>query len=201
MRRGNTVEEYILVDEKWRTELLLLREIIQDSELVETIKWGGPVYTINNKNVLGMAAFKSYVGIWFFQGVFLEDKLDKLFNAQGGKTKAMRQWRFSSLEEIEQNGEFIHVYIEEAIENQKQGKELKITRGTKALEIPVELEDEFTKNPPLKNAFSNLTPGKQREYSEYVSSAKRAATKQSRLDKIIPMIEAGMGLNDKYRNC
>lgn len=150
---------------------------------------------------MGMADFKNYVGIWFFQGVFLEDKYQKLFNAQEGRTKAMRQWRFSSLEEIEQNVEFIQIYMEESIENQKQGKELKITRETKTLEIPVELKDEFTKNPPLIASFDSLSPGKQREYAMYVSHAKRAATKQSRLDKIIPMMEAEMGLNDKYRSC
>jgi len=201
MRRGNTVDEYILAEENWQSELMLLREIILDTELKETVKWAAPVYTLQGKNVLGMAAFKNYVWIWFFQGVFLEDKFNKLYNAQEGKTKAMRQWRFSSMEEIEQNAKFIQIYMEEAIENQKQGKELKIARSTKTIEIPSELEDELAKNPSLKSAFENLTPGKQKEYAEYVSSAKREVTKQSRLGKIIPMIEQGLGLNDKYRSC
>ena len=60
-----------------------------ETELLETIKWGVPVYTLNDKNVLGMGAFKSYVGIWFFQGAFLDDPQKKLINAQEGKTKAL----------------------------------------------------------------------------------------------------------------
>lgn len=200
MRKGSTVDEYILADEKWQSELLLLREIIHDSEMKETIKWGGPVYTINNKNVLGMAAFKNYVGIWFFQGVFLEDKFNKLFNAQEGKTNAMRQWRFSTLEDIEQNAKFIQVYIEEAIENQKQGKQLKPSRKKEVL-IPVELKEALEKNHVLKERFESLSKYKQGEYANHVGSAKQETTRLRRLKKVIPMIEAGMGFNDKYRNC
>ncbi|NPD47343.1 MULTISPECIES: YdeI family protein [unclassified Lentimicrobium] len=200
MRKGNTVDEYILADERWQAELLLLREIIQDSELEETIKWGGPVYTINNKNVLGMAAFKNYVGMWFFQGVFLEDKFNKLLNAQEGKTNAMRQWRFSNLEDIEQDAKFIKIYIEEAIENQKQGKELKPSRKKEVL-IPVELKEALEINHVLKERFESLSKYKQREYAQHVGSAKQEATRLRRLKKVIPMIEAGIGFNDKYRNC
>ena len=46
-----------------------------------------------------------------------------------------------------------------------------------------------------------LTPGKQREYCEYIASSKREATKHSRLEKITPMILNSVGLNDKYKNC
>lgn len=200
MRKGNTVDEYILAEEKWQSELLLLREIIQDFEMVETIKWGGPVYTINNKNVLGMAAFKNDVRIWFFQGVFLEDKFNKLINAQEGKTNAMRQWRFSALEDIAQNAKVIQIYIEEAIENQKQGKQLKPSRKKEVL-IPVELKEALEKNHVLKEQFESLSKYKQGEYANHVGSAKQEATRLRRLKKIIPMIESGVGFNDKYRNC
>lgn len=200
MRKGNTVDEYILADEKWQAELLLLRDIIKDSELEECIKWGAPAYTFQGKNIVAMAAFKHYVGIWFHQGVFLKDDHQKLFNAQEGKTKALRQWHFSSLEEIEEDVSILKAYIEEAIENHRQGKEFKINRETKKIEIPIELEEEFAKKPSLRTAFKKLSPGRQREYAEYVSTAKRAATRQIRLDKIIPMIELGKGMNDQYRS-
>lgn len=200
MRQGTTVDEYILVDEQWQKELLLIRSILLETEFVETIKWGVPVYTINAKNVLGIAAFKNYVGIWFYQGVFLKDEQNKLFNAQEGKTKALRQWRFANLIEIEENISIIKIYIEEAIENQKQGKELKVIRKTELL-LPFEMTELFSKNTVLKKSFESLTKGKQREYVEYVSSAKRDATRLSRLEKITPMILNGIGLNDKYRKC
>jgi uncharacterized protein YdeI (YjbR/CyaY-like superfamily) len=81
--------------------LIVMREILCSTELKETIKWGTPVYTINDKNIVGLGSFKSYVGLWFYQGVFLKDEAGVLINATEGITKAMRQWRFNSVEEID----------------------------------------------------------------------------------------------------
>lgn len=200
MRKGSTVDEYILADEKWQQELILLRSILNETVLKESIKWSAPSYAINGKNVIGMAAFKNHIGIWFYQGIFLKDEQKKLMNAQEGKTKANRQWRFESLEDIKENAAILKLYIEEAIENQKQGKELKPSTK-KELLLPIELKEAFEKNPSLKESFEALSPGKKREYAEHVGSAKRAATRLSRLEKIVPMIEAGIGLYDKYKNC
>lgn len=101
----------------WTAELNLLKEIIAQTELVETFKWGGPVYVLNGKNVLGIAGFKSYFGIWFYNGVFLKDENNVLINAQEGVTKSLRQWRFHDIAEI--NTESILLYIKEAIANEK----------------------------------------------------------------------------------
>src|SRR5882672_6330040 len=88
---------------QWPEELDFLKSLIAKTELVETTKWGGPIFTVNNKNVLGIGGFKSYVGIWFFNGVFMKDEKKVLVNAQEGVTKALRQWGFSSKEEILKN--------------------------------------------------------------------------------------------------
>jgi len=162
------------------------------------IKWSIPTYTINNKNVLGIAGFKNYVGLWFFQGVFLKDEENVLINAQEDKTKGLRQWRFKNKSEIKES--LILKYVKEAIENQKLGKEIAINRKKETV-IPRELREALDANTTTKTFFENLTPYKQREYCEYIATAKRESTKQSRLKKIIPMIEQGVGLSDKYRNC
>ena len=78
---------------------------------------------------------------------------------------------------------------------------MKPDRGKKETIIPPELQKVLDADASFKNAFNNITPGKQREYCEHIASAKREATKQSRLDKIKPMILEGIGLNDKYKNC
>ena len=67
------VEAYYSKNEKFKEGMALLREIALNTQLVETLKWGAPVYTFDNKNVLGIMAFKSHFGIWFFNGVFLSD--------------------------------------------------------------------------------------------------------------------------------
>lgn len=199
MKKASSVEEYIGINTKWSKALSLLRSIMVSTELTETLKWSIPTYTINGKNVLGIGAFKDHFGVWFFNGVFLKDEHNILRNAQEGKTKALRQLNFSSIEEIDKN--ILLKYVKEAIENQKLGKEVKPDRTKKETIIPNELQNEFIKNSELKSAFNDLTPYKQRAYCEHIQSAKREATKQTRLEKILPLILQGKGLHDKYKNC
>ncbi|MBI3135295.1 MAG: YdeI/OmpD-associated family protein [Bacteroidetes bacterium] len=180
----------------WIEELELLYSIIRSTELEETIKWGGPCFTINGKNVLGLGGFKSYVGIWFHQGVFLKDPLNVLVNASEGKTKGLRQWRFQSKKDI--NPKQVKAYVLEAIENAKAGKEIKPEKK-KTIEIPAELKNALTKDKKMNAVFAILTPFKQREYVEYIAEAKQEKTRLARIEKITPMIHAGKGLNDKYR--
>ena len=196
MKSHKTVDEYILNVAKGSEILILLREIINSTELTETVKWSSPVYSINNKNVIGMAAFKSYVGLWFYNGSFLNDKAGVLINASEGVTKGLRQWHFTSLDEIDVK--LVLEYINEAIKNQKLGKEIKPDRN-KPLIIPEELYEAFDENPTLKNCFNKFTTGKKREFAEYVSSAKQPETRNAHVQKIIPMILDNIGLNDKYK--
>ncbi|APZ47570.1 hypothetical protein BW723_15325 [Polaribacter reichenbachii] len=195
----NKIEEYIAKKDNWKQELELLRAIITSLPLEETIKWGAPTYVYKGKNIVGLAAFKNYCGLWFFQGALLKDEQKVFINAQEGKTKAMLQWRFYSIEDI--NAEFIKTYVLEAIENVKLGKEIKADRFKKEVTIPDELAEKLSENEELNSKFETFTNSKQREFCEYISSAKRASTKQTRLEKIIPMILNGLGLYDKYKNC
>lgn len=192
------VTEYIAKHAQWSKELELLRSIILKTNLEETIKWGAPTYTYTGKNIIGIGAFKSYVGLWFFQGALLKDNHNVLYNAQEGKTKALRQWRFTEIAEIDEAK--IHSYIFEAISNQEKGLEIKPDTNKK-WELAPELKSAMQTDEILEAAFNNLTPGRQKEYSQYITEAKREATKLSRLEKITPMIYKGIGLYDKYKNC
>ena len=179
----------------WEEELLLLKSIIDKTELEETIKWGGPVYVYNKKNVIGIGGFKDYFTIWFFNGVFLKDEKKKLINAQEDKTKSLRQWRFTSKNDV--NEKEVLEYIAEAIENEKQGK---IIKPAKKEPIVSELlQKEMDNNPALAEAFQRFSPYKQYEFLEYIETAKQEKTKLSRIEKVIPMILGNVGLNDKYR--
>jgi uncharacterized protein YdeI (YjbR/CyaY-like superfamily) len=180
---------------QWGEELGLLRAIIQKTELVETTKWGGEVYTINNKNVLGIGGFKNYFVIWFFNGVFLKDTSKVLVNANEGVTKGLRQWRFVNEGEI--NEKQIMQYILEAIENEKKGLAIKPEKK-EAMHCNV-LKNELKKDTKFNTAFQKFSPYKQKEFWEYMATAKQEKTKITRLEKIKPMIIEGRGLNDKYR--
>ena len=199
MEKVFSVEEYIEKHESYGEALTLLRRIMNSTEMEEILKWSIPTYTINGKNVCGIGAFKNHFGIWFFNGVFLKDEHKLLRNAQEGKTKAMRQMIFTSIDDI--NKDLVLLYVKEAIANQKAGKMVKPDRSKKETIIPEALENELKNNPDLRIAFEGISPYKQREYCDHIATAKREATVVSRLDKIKPMILSGAGLHDKYKNC
>lgn len=191
---GETKNSWHKVD-TWDREIEVLQQIIAKTPLVETTKWGGPVYTFQDKNVVGVGAFKNHFALWFYNGVFLKDPLNKLHNAQEEKTKAMRQWRFTSKEEILENE--VLAYLNEAIEIAKQN--ITFTPEKKALVISDFFQEQLLHDPAVKTAFEQLTPGKQKEYVEFIDSAKQEKTKFTRIEKIKPMILANIGLNDKYK--
>ncbi len=197
MKKFSNTDEFLAAQTEWQAGLKQLRSLLLATELEETIKWGIPVYTIKNKNVVGLSAFKEYFGLWFYQGAFLEDSAQVLINAQEGITKGMRQWRFSSEENID--SALVTAYLKEAIQNQKEGKMIRLAKPKSELVLPEELQQFLVKNKALSIAFEKLTLGKRREYATYISEAKRVATKVQRLEKIRPMILAGEGLNDRYK--
>ncbi len=190
-----TVQEYLNLNERYKASLTQLRGVFLDLGLNEVIKWNFPVYTSNGKNITGLGAFNSYFGIWFFQGALLKDEAQVLTNAQEGKTQAMRQWRFQPDEDLDID--LIKCYVLEAIDNQYAGLEVKPQK--KPLVVPHELKRALKENSELIDKFEELSLSQKREYSEYISEAKRPETKTKRLEKIIPMILDKIGLHDKYR--
>jgi len=198
MTDSEKVLAYIDKHDHWLDEINHLRQALLRSELKEEIKWGAPSYSLNGKILIGIGAFKNHLGFWFHQGVFLKDTDKKLINAQEGKTKALRQWRIEKGDLIDPK--VVTKYIQETIDNCRAGKEVKPQRR-KEFSIPPILQDALKKDHTLSDAYKKLSPSKQREYAEYITEAKRDATKESRLGKIAPMIKEGKGWHDKYKNC
>ncbi len=180
---------------QWEEELEIIKSILSKTNLVETTKWGGSIYTHNNKNILGVGGFKSYFGVWFMNGVFLKDNAQVLVNAQEGVTKALRQWRFNSKAEIDEK--LLLAYIKEAIENERKGLSHKPEK--KEVIICKFFANELKNDILFAKAFEVFSPFKQKEFLEYIATAKQEKTKISRMEKIKPMILQNIGLNDKYR--
>ena len=195
---SKSVDDYLASHADWSGILKQLRAILLERGLKETIKWGAPVYTANGRNVVGIGAFKSYAGLWFFDGALLSDPAGVLINAQEGKTTALRQWRFQAGQSIDP--EQVRAYLDEAIANAAAGKRVEPVPKP-APSIPELLASALAQDTDLRAAFDGLPAGKQREYAEHVAQAKREDTRQRRLAKILPMIKRGEGLNDRYRNC
>lgn len=189
-------EEYLEKHPKWKKQLQELREIFIELGLEETIKWGAPTYTLKGKNVLGMVGFKAHMAIWIYNAALLKHNVKLLQNPHGAK--AMRQIRFGEGENIPLDK--IRKYVEEAVQLQREGKEIKPEKN-KSFEVPDELKKRMKKDQDLEMAFNSLTRGKQREYAEHIAVAKREETRLSRLEKAISLIKEGKGLYDKYKNC
>ena len=196
MAKVETVEDYLDLHPKWKNELIVLRNLINTYPFNEGLKWSRPVYDIDGKNILGIGAFKDHYGIWFFNGGLHEKHTKLLQNAQEGKTHAMRQIKWDK-ESGPEMGE-LSKYIDESIQIHKTGKKLS-PKVQKEMKVPDVLKASFLSNKDLEISFNNLTPGKRREYCEFINEAKRIETKTARLEKISPMILTGAGLNDRYK--
>ncbi len=194
-----TADIYFEGLEKWKNELTSLRILLLSTELEENIKWGMPVYSIMNKNVVGISGFKKHYGLWFYQGATLLDKHKVLVNAQEGKTQCMRHLRYYASEDMD--NAMILSYVNEAIENQKSGNILKLIPKSKDdYTLPDSLKLLLTENDKLSEHFYKLSDAKQRGYADYITTAKQDATIQKRLVKITPLIMSGEGIAALYGN-
>jgi len=180
----------------WREELDALRQIVLESELVEDLKWGVPCYTLNNKNVLLVSAFKEFACISFFKGVLLNDP-HNLLEKPGENSQSTRFLKFTNFNNIIENKDLIKDFILQSIEFEKNGLKVELKKETEPL--PEELIEKFKEMPELESAFFTLTRGKQRGYIIYFSQPKQTQSKINRIDKCVDKILKGEGLNDKYK--
>lgn len=188
------VDAFIAREKQWKKEFELLREIALECGLGEELKWGQPCYTTNGKNVLIIHGFKEYCGMLFVKGALLKDPKSILIQ-QTENVQSARQARFTSVGEITKLRTTLKAYIREAVDVEKKG--LKVTlKKTSEYTLPEEFEAKLRSNPKLRSAFNSLTPGRQRGYILYFSSAKQSKTREARIEKFTPNILAGKGLDD-----
>lgn len=188
------VDFYFDEAKKWQKEQEELRQIALDCQLTEELKWGSPCYTFQNTNVVLIHAFKDYCAFLFFKGALLSDT-DNLLIRQSENVQAGRQIRFTNLQEILDQKSILKTYIYQAIEVEKAGLKVQLKK-TKEFEIAEEFQKKLDENSKLETAFKALTPGRQRAYLLYFSSAKQSKTRESRVEKYIDQILAGKGLDD-----
>ncbi len=188
------VDEYLGKANKWQDELIKLREIVSDCQLVEELKWKVPCYTINGKNIVLIHAFKEYCALLFMKGSLLKDSKNILFQ-QTDNVQSGRQIRFTNIQEIIDLEADLKAYIFEAIEVEKAGLKIEYKK-TEDFEMPEEFQIVLNENQEIKAAFDALTPGRQKGYLLHFSGAKQSATRNSRIENSIDRILKGKGLND-----
>ena len=188
------VDVFLGEDEKWQEEFKKLRRIILDCQLDEELKWGKPCYSFQGNNIVLIHGFKEYCALLFFKGALLKDARGILVQ-QTENVQAARQIRFNSVREIIALEPILKAYILEAIEVEKAGLKVPLKKTTE-FTVPEEFKKKLDEDPALKSAFEALTPGRQRGYLLYFSSAKQSKTRESRVEKWMPQILKGKGLDD-----
>lgn len=188
------VDEFLTKAKKWKEEYETLRKIVLDCELTEDFKWMNPCYTFEKKNIVLIHGFKEYCALLFPKGSLLQDSHGILIQ-QTENVQGARQIRFTNVQEIAEKEAILKAYIDEAIEVEKAGLKVQVKKPEELI-IPDELQHKFDEIPALKDAFTTLTPGRQRAYILHFSAAKQSQTRESRIEKCIPNILNGKGLND-----
>jgi len=179
---------------KWQQEYDKLRMLVLDCGLIEDLKWGVPCYTFQKSNIVLIHGFKEYCALLFHKGSLLNDTNGILIQ-QTENVQSARQIRFTSIKEIEELEATIKAYIYEAIEVEKAGLQVNFKK-TIEFTIPEEFQNKLDQIPALKTAFDALTPGRQRAYMLHFSAPKQSKTREARVEKCMPQILNGKGLND-----
>lgn len=179
---------------KWQAEYKLLRTIMLDCGLTEELKWGVPCYTHQKKNIVLIHGFKEYCAILFPKGALLNDPKGILIQ-QTENVQSARQIRFTNAKEIAKLATAIKAYVYEAIEVEEAGLKVALKK-TEDYAVPEEFQKKLNENKTLQKAFKALTPGRQKAYIYYFSQAKLAKTRAARVEKYMPQILAGKGLDD-----
>ncbi len=188
------VDGFLKKAKNWREEMARLRSILLDCQLTEDLKWGKPCYAFQGNNVVIIQPFKERCAVMFFKGALLKDTHGILVKP-GEHSQAARQMRFAGVREIAGKESILKEYVHQAIEVEKAGRVVNFKRNPEP--VPEELQNKLDEIPALKTAFNALTPGRQRAYILYFSGAKQSETRQSRIEKWMPQILKGKGLNDQ----
>ncbi len=193
-KTNSKVDWFFNKADKWQEEFKALREIILQFPVTEELKWGKPCYTVEENNIVLIHGFKEYCALLFLKGALLKDG-KKILIQQTENVQAARQIRFANIREIIKMKTTLKAYIQEAIAVEKAGLKVELKKTTE-FKMPQEFRNEIEKNSRLKTAFEALTPGRQRGYLLYFSSAKQAKTREARIEKCMDRIFDGMGLDD-----
>jgi len=188
------VDVFLSKQKTWALEMEKLRTIILDCGLNEDFKWYKPCYTLNENNVVLIHGFKNYCALLFFKGALLKDPKGILVQ-QTENVQAARQIRFNSIQQIKAMQGDVKAYIQQAIAIEKAGLKVELKKNSE-LTFPEEFVAKFADVPELKSAFDALTPGRQKAYQLFFTAPKQTKTRQARIEKAIPNILKGKGLND-----
>jgi uncharacterized protein YdeI (YjbR/CyaY-like superfamily) len=181
-------------EKHWSAEFAALRQLCLASGLNEELKWGQACYDLDGSNVVLIHGFKDYCALLFMKGALLKDPKGILIQ-QTKNVQAARQIRFVSLADINKQKAAVKAYLGEAIAVEKSGVKVEM-KSAAQFDVPEEFLKRLDDDPKLAEAFHALTPGRQKGYLLHFAGAKQSATRAARVEKHVPRILKGLGLDD-----
>jgi uncharacterized protein YdeI (YjbR/CyaY-like superfamily) len=181
-------------EKRWSAEYAALRQVCLASGLNEELKWGQACYDLDGRNVVLIHGFKDYCALLFMKGALLEDP-EGILIQQTKNVQGARQIRFASLAEIKRQKATLKAYISEAIAVERSGAKVPM-KSVAQYDAPEEFQRRLDDDPRLAEAFHALTPGRQKGYLLHFSGAKQSSTRAARVEKHVPRILKGLGLDD-----
>jgi uncharacterized protein YdeI (YjbR/CyaY-like superfamily) len=166
----------------------------------ETMKWSFPHF-MHEGILCGMAAFKQHCAFNFWKGDLV---VGGDAAAANGADNAMGQFgRITSLADLPPDKAIIS-WVRKAAELNSTGTKKAPTakaKPRKDLPAPDDLRAALKSNPKARETFENLSPSHKREYVEWITEAKKEATRQRRLQTTIEWLSKGKARNWKYERC
>lgn len=198
--RDPRIDAYIARQADFARPILdYLREVVHEAcpEVEETLKWSAPSFVHAGGILCSMAAFKQHASFGFWQHA--------LVVGDGQPRDGMGSYgRLASTGDLPPKRQLI-AHVRKAMRLNEAGVKAPGARSSNTPkpppEVPADLAAALGRSPEARRTFDAFAPGQQRDYIDWISSAKRDETRRKRLLQAIEWIAAGKRRNWKYENC
>lgn len=198
-QRDERVDAYLEKSAEFARPILArLREWVHRGcpEVEETIKWGAPAF--EHRGLLAvMAAFKAHTVFAFWKGKLLDDPHGILSEEGFG---AGGNLRLESVDDLPEEEVFLD-YLRRAMELNEKGVTVPTAgRGKERQEIvvPDDLRAALGEIPAARETFEAFSYSHKKEYVEWITEAKREATREKRIAQAVEWMAEGKPRNWKY---
>jgi uncharacterized protein YdeI (YjbR/CyaY-like superfamily) len=175
-----------------------LREWVHEGcpEVEETIKWSSPAF--EHQGLLGvMAGFKAHAAFGFWKGKLFDDP-DGVLQPEGfGGSGTLK---LESVDDLPEK-EVVLGFVRQAVELNERGVAVPTAgRGKKREEVvvPDDLRAALDAHPAARETFEGFSYSHRKEYVEWITEAKRDATRAKRIAQAVEWMAEGKSRNWKY---
>ena len=201
-KRDKRIDAYIAKSADFAKPILIhIRELVHKAcpDVEETMKWSFPHFDYKGSMMCSMASFKQHCAFGFWKAALMKDA-DKFVGMAKTEVAMGHMGRITSVKDLPSDKQMLS-YIKEAMrlneENVKLPAKEKVI-AKKELEIPDWFSSALKRDVKAKKNFEAFTPGKKKEYIEWLVEAKTEATREKRMETALEWIAEGKSRHWKY---